>query len=132
MSTSELSEVEALLDKVLPNPMGFAERVIEQVLDRLATNVPGNDAPVMVATYESRANDADQNELLAAALGACDCWGHDPACATCLGEGSAGWIPPDRGLYEEYVAPANARIDAVKTTETEKPQNAQPLEGEPA
>jgi hypothetical protein len=130
MSTSELAAVEALLMRVLPDPMGFGKRVLDELLERLATEpltsrptvVPGYLAdlgvPVGGPTSGSTAGPvtgpaaqevADRHLLLGAALGACECWGEDPGCAICGGQGSAGWVPPDPELYEEYVAPAVRR-----------------------
>jgi hypothetical protein len=112
MSGSELSDLEALLVRVLPDPAGFGRRVMEQVMDRLATDRP-NGAPVTVAMgpdphlHETL---LDHNVLLAAALGACDCWGNDPGCRSCSGEGVPGWRLPDAQLYDEFVAPAVARM----------------------
>jgi hypothetical protein len=110
MTTSELATVEALLLQVLPDPMGFAERVLGELAERLATP-PGDGQTVVVAGSESAAQEAltDRNVLLAAALGACDCWGEDTGCPGCGGVGSAGWVPPDPELYAEYVAPAVRR-----------------------
>ncbi|GAA4581623.1 hypothetical protein GCM10023176_62440 [Micromonospora coerulea] len=110
MTTSELGAVEALLVKVLPDPMGFAERVLGELAERLAT-VPPGDGPNVVPGYESAAHEAlvDRNLLLAAALVACDCWGEHAGCPGCGGEGSTGWLPPDPELYAEYVAPAVRR-----------------------
>src|SRR5688500_15458651 len=48
----------------------------------------------------------DRNSSLAAALGACDCWGAAPHCPICEGEGSPGWMLPDRELFKVYVQPA--------------------------
>lgn len=48
--------------------------------------------------------------VLAAALGACDCWGLRDDCPTCRGKGSSGWIDPDIDLFQEYVSPAAARL----------------------
>jgi hypothetical protein len=113
MTTSELAAVEALLLKVLPDPMGFAERVFGELAERLATN-PSSNGPNVVSGYESTAHDAlvDRNMLLAAALGACECWSEDVECPSCGGEGSAGWVPPDPELYAEYVAPAVRRTSS--------------------
>ena len=36
MSTAELNAVEALLERVLPDPRGFAERVFSQLVERVA------------------------------------------------------------------------------------------------
>lgn len=112
MSTSDLADLEALLIRVLPDPMGFAERVFQEMAGRLATDRPGDEQPWVVASDQSSAHEAlvDRNLLLAAALGACDCWGQDPECPTCSGEGSAGWVQPEPRLYDEYVQPANVRM----------------------
>jgi hypothetical protein len=48
----------------------------------------------------------DRNLALAAALGACDCWGQQPDCPICDGVGGPGWLPPDRHLFAAYVYPA--------------------------
>jgi len=124
MTTSELAADQALLLKVLPDPMGFAERVLGELAERLAT-VPPGDGPNVVPGYESAAHEAlvDRNVLLAAALGACDCWGVDAGCPGCGGEGSAGWVPPDPELYAEYVAPAVRRTSPVAP-----PSDASPVE----
>jgi hypothetical protein len=113
MTTSELAAVEALLLKVLPDPMGFAERILGELAERLATT-PSGDGPNVVPSYESAAHEAlvDRSVLLAAALGACDCWGEDAGCPSCGGQGSAGWVPPDPELYAEYVAPAVRRTSS--------------------
>ncbi|MEU8365253.1 hypothetical protein AB0C27_55485 [Nonomuraea sp. NPDC048882] len=113
MTTSELAAVEALLVKALPDPMGFAERVLGELAERIAT-VPPSDGPAIVKGHESAAYQAlvDRNVLLAAALGACECWGEDAGCPGCGGEGAAGWVPPDPELYAEYVVPAVRRISS--------------------
>lgn len=55
---------------------------------------------------------AERNLALAEALGACDCWGRDPRCHICEGEGGPGWILPDRQLFATYVQPAIRAIRA--------------------
>jgi hypothetical protein len=55
---------------------------------------------------------ADAHALVAAALGACDCWGTDDGCPTCGGDGSAGWVEPDAELFRLFVGPAFARMNA--------------------
>jgi hypothetical protein len=110
MNTSELAAIEELLVKVLPDPMGFAERALGELAQRLTAPVPGGE-PNVVRGFESAAHDVlvDRNLLLAAALGACGCWGEQPACPDCGGQGAAGWMSPDPDLYTEYVAPAVLR-----------------------
>ena len=107
MSPSELQQLESLLARVLPDPRRFGNKVLEQLLDRLVAQSPAaRPGTVVQATAEAR---SDRNIVLAAALGACECWGHDPACALCGGAGSSGWTEPDEDLYTEYVRPAVQR-----------------------
>lgn len=48
---------------------------------------------------------------LAGALGACEgCWGEDPQCRNCLGDGRPGAFIPDRLLFGELVLPAVRRL----------------------
>ena len=52
----------------------------------------------------------ERNAELAAALGACECWGDEEEdCPVCYGEGAPGWVRPDRRLYARYVHPAIRR-----------------------
>jgi hypothetical protein len=46
-----------------------------------------------------------RNSMVAAALGACVCWGDRPNCPLCNGVGSPGWLPPDENLFGIYVRP---------------------------
>jgi hypothetical protein len=48
----------------------------------------------------------ERNSDLAAALGACDCWGFSVDCSVCDGAGAPGWALPDRRLFSTYVHPA--------------------------
>jgi hypothetical protein len=133
MSTSELSDLEAVLEQVLPNPQAYAERVVEQLLDRLAATAPtehtaGSPSTVIDQTLVER------NTMLAAALGACECWGEDPGCPVCAGDGGAGWALPDPALYAAYVrparrprAPTTARASARQATDLDE---VQPENGE--
>jgi hypothetical protein len=50
----------------------------------------------------------DRNSVLAAALGACDCWGQHADCPFCDGIGGPGWTVPDERLFASYVRPALA------------------------
>ncbi len=111
MSTTELGELEELLERVLPDPRGFAERVFEQLMQRLSMQVPDGAAPV-IDSYDAASYQAlvDRNMILAAAVGACDCWGFEPGCPECGGAGAAGWLKPDAGLYDEFVEPAVRRM----------------------
>jgi hypothetical protein len=50
------------------------------------------------------------NDLLAAALGACRlCWGDDPECHECGGNGIPGGAVPRQPLFAKYVLPALRR-----------------------
>lgn len=48
---------------------------------------------------------ARRNAFLAAALGACECWGEDAECRQCGGQGRAGFYEPDPAAFEAIVAP---------------------------
>lgn len=131
MSQTELQEVQALLERVLPDPSGFAERVLKQALAQWGqVDSPTATAFRVAATAEdSTSTDTftvpgaptmgespiDINILLAAALGACECWGLQADCVLCQGRGSAGWIQPEPELFDQLVRPAIARLPAIRT-----------------
>ncbi|HEY3002746.1 MAG TPA: hypothetical protein VGJ44_10395, partial [Kribbellaceae bacterium] len=104
------------LRRVLPDPMGFVERVVGELAGRLSTPQPtGGPAVIATVDAESLAVDealADHWLLLAGALGACACWGRDPGCPSCAGKGGPGWEGPDPALYAEFVVPAVRRMRA--------------------
>jgi hypothetical protein len=127
MSATELEEVQALLERVLPDPRGFAGRLLQQAVTQYGQFVP----PAATAYYAATAEDVmpgddvivaekwtaeeappDINILLAAALGACECWGLLAGCVLCQGYGSAGWTDPDPGLFQEFVRPAIDKLPA--------------------
>jgi hypothetical protein len=105
MSTPELVQLESLLEQVLPDPRAYAERVMRQMMARMAPGGPGEQADD--DAYQAL---VDRNLLLAAAVGACECWAEDPGCPNCGGAGSAGWTDPDPQLFIEYVQPALTRM----------------------
>jgi hypothetical protein len=107
MSGNELGQLESLLVRALPDPRGFADRVLGQLLERVSGGSP-LDRPVTVVDT-APADAGDLVVLLSAALGACECWGHDPTCGVCRGQGVPGWADPDEDLYAEYVRPAVQR-----------------------
>jgi hypothetical protein len=136
MAVTELEEVQALLERVLPDPSGFAQRLLLQLMAQFGqsaepgasgfdsgarafyTTATGNDAPAgnIVVTPEPPAGDeasSSTNLLLAAALGACECWGLRADCSVCRGEGSAGWTEPVPELFYEFVGPAIAKLPDV-------------------
>ncbi len=55
--------------------------------------------------------------LLARALGACDCWGEDPACEHCAGRGRAGAYACNPELFALFVLPA------VRASEMQRPHS---------
>ncbi len=51
-----------------------------------------------------------RNDTLAAALGACYlCFGEDPACPECHGNGEPGSLIPDAAAFRQYIVPALRR-----------------------
>lgn len=52
----------------------------------------------------------ERNATLAAALGACDCFGESTVCETCHGGGFPGWSVPDEELFSDWVRPALAAL----------------------
>lgn len=124
MSATELQEVQALLERVLPDPAGFAQRLALQVMTQWGQSAePGAvytaataediTASATATTPDQRAANettVDTNILLAAALGACECWGLRAECGMCRGQGSSGWIQPEPDLFEEFVGPAITRL----------------------
>jgi hypothetical protein len=57
---------------------------------------------------------AARDAVLAAALGACECWGMCAECPSCGGDGTPGWALPDEQLYASYVNPAVSAITKVR------------------
>lgn len=62
------------------------------------------------------------NDTLAAALGACAvCWGGNPNCEACEGEGHAGAYDPQPRMFNELVVPAVQRARSLKRTRQKRP-----------
>ena len=118
MAVTELEAVQGLLDRVLPDPSGFAQRLLLQLMAQFGQSAePGASAfnssarafytaatdedvtaPDIVITPEQPTADealTGTNLLLAGALGACECWGLRADCEVCRGYGSAGWTEPN-------------------------------------
>jgi hypothetical protein len=125
MSATELDEVQALLEHVLPDPAGYAQRLALQVMTQWGQSAgsPAGASHPSAAAPDIMRGDiiippdppdpepaVDINLLLAAALGACECWGLSSDCVSCRGYGSVGWTTPDPELFEEFVQPALARL----------------------
>lgn len=123
MAATELDEIQALLERVRPDPTGFAQRLLVQVMARFG-DVPEPDptiyyaenddpaitVPVEPVFYPGPEVEVDTNMVLAAALGACRCWGLRADCQVCAGRGCTGWATPDRELFDELIQPAVARM----------------------
>jgi hypothetical protein len=121
MSGTELRQVQALIERVIPDPGGFAGRLLQQAILEYGQHAGATAAAFSTATAEGAGpaetvvagdwRDAAEmpaaiGGLLAAALGACECWGLRADCGLCLGRGSPGWTQPDPGLFDAFVRPA--------------------------
>lgn len=146
MSVTELEEVQALLDRVLPDPRGFAGRLLQQAMTEYGQFAPPAAAAYYAATsaedavpgegvivadeWEGDQASADINLLLAVALGACECWGQSARCDLCQGRGSVGWTEPDPDLFDEYVRPAVDRLQGGPAGAEKDRENHQAVQGE--
>lgn len=65
----------------------------------------------------------ERNAELAAACGACVCWG-DARCATCGGEGRAGWRAPEAEPFALYIEPALRRLGLLIDAPQDQPTAA--------
>lgn len=111
MTATELDDLELLLERLLPDPTGFMDRVLQQLVDRVADTTPHGPTTIIPRfDIELHERLSDHNLILATALGACECWGVDRGCPHCGGDGVSGWTTPDRSLFAEYVTPAIIRI----------------------
>jgi hypothetical protein len=149
MAVTELEEVQALLVRVLPDPSGFAQRLLLQLMGQFGqsaepgagafnssarafyTAATGEDvtAPDIVITPEQPGADealTSTHLLLAAALGACECWGLQADCDVCRGYGSAGWTEPVPELFYEFVGPAIAKLPDIPADELGEPASEEP------
>jgi hypothetical protein len=126
MSATELEEVQALIERVLPDPRGFAGRLLQQAVAQYgqfaepaatdfyaaatAEDVIAGESVIVADQWAADQPPVDISMLLAAALGACECWGLQADCDLCRGRGSAGWIEPEPELFDEFVRPAIERL----------------------
>jgi hypothetical protein len=136
MDATELDAVQALLERILPDPSGFAQRLLLQLMAQFgqsaepgasafgssasafytaATHHDATASNIVITPEESAADEAQPGTslLLAAALGACECWGLRADCDVCQGQGSAGWTEPVPELFDEFVGPAAAKLTDV-------------------
>jgi hypothetical protein len=96
-------------------PEDQVARAITTWLTQMFRNAPEEEPSLSVLDWDEL---LDRNSALAAAVGACDCWGEDPHCAFCDGEGVPGWAPPDEEFFGTYVSPALAAMSTSTTTTT--------------
>lgn len=145
-------------DGVASDPLALVERAIERVVsrlipadalaesgdmpadellatalgDRLAQMIADEDeqlepeaAPESLTHFQQL---LDRNTTVAAALGACDCWGRHPDCPFCAGAGKPGWALPDERLFAAYVQPA---VDALRPRRPAPRPETQTTNGQP-
>ena len=129
MSGTELKDVQALLQRAMSEPRAFAGRLLQQaiaqygqlaepaatafytaVAEDFTADFTASETVIVPDEWPASTTRLDTNGLLAAALGACECWGLRAECHRCHGRGSAGWIQPDPELFEEFVRPAISRL----------------------
>ena len=84
----------------------------------MAEDVTASETVIVPDEWPADETPLDTNVLLAAALGACECWGLRGACGTVPRPGSAGWIQPDPELFEEFVRPAISRLSVIRPAVT--------------
>jgi len=71
----------------------------------------------------------ESNRIIAAALGACDCWGADEGCPRCRGAGAPGYLIPVEEAFVSLIVPLlEARRDIIapylesRTPEANRPE----------
>jgi hypothetical protein len=140
MSRTELEDIQALLERVLSEPRAFAGRLVQQAITEygpftepattafytaVAEDLTASETVIVPDEWSADETPLDTNALLAAALGACECWGLREACHMCQGRGSAGWAQPDPELFEEFVRPAISRLSATPARGHHDPAKAE-------
>ena len=141
--------VDQVVNQLMPDDVraGAGDTSADELLatalgNSLARMIAGDDGPP--ETDEPEAGDGggpwltdyhellDRNSTLAAALGACDCWGSDRDCPVCAGAGTPGWALPDERLFAVYVRPAVDAAQPPRATgrpKTHSTNNGQPTTG---
>jgi hypothetical protein len=111
--------------------IALGNRLAQMLLEGNGSTVrewsPAGDEPEVSTPYDEL---LDRDAALAAALGACDCWGEDADCPICRGLGAPGWELPDRRLFATYVRPAlraltrdGAHVGARRETKHERKES---------
>lgn len=61
--------------------------------------------------FEELSELTHRNDMFASMFGACGrCWGEDPDCAECQGQGFSGTYEPDKELLKRFATPALRRL----------------------
>ena len=151
MSHAEVPHLDDLLQSVAADPAGLINGMLARVAGQLmpeATAANDNDAQpsdliasalgdwlarTITSGNGGQETDSewlshyrellDRNSALAAALGACECWGQDRSCPVCNGAGIPGWVLPDEGLFAAYVQPAASARAPVRMPRTRTRQS---------
>jgi len=79
----------------------------------------GYDGEVGFGPHPDFERAIERNNSLAAAVGACVCWGQHVDCTICEGRGRPGWTLPDKRLFAQYVRPAIETIREQKRAANE-------------
>jgi hypothetical protein len=109
-------EVLARLSETRPE-LALFRQLLEQ-REAAATAEPDEDDWDLIEDDDAARGDVVEAlrsvlDMLARALGACSaCWGRDPSCAECTGQGVPGFMSPHPDLFRELVLPAARRWQA--------------------
>lgn len=72
---------------------------------------PQTAPPSDKVLHQAYSAQTEHMAMIACALGACpECWGLDPDCTQCVGEGRPGAFLPDERCFERFVLPVIQRI----------------------
>ena len=107
-----------------------AEQTIDVEPVRISHGKPEKERMVRKIRALARKLDAQREigDTLAAALGACYlCWGEDPDCGLCQGEGAPSWKDPDPDLFRLYVLPAVKRYRQNRGSNLARQTGAAPI-----
>ena len=122
-SLSRLGITDPLVQKLIT----MMEAQNEQQATSAPDDLPGHQAGRSSVKALKRENELlrrsnecllEQSRMMAAAIGACpECWGEDPACPGCEGDGKPGSFQPHRGCFEVFVLPV---VDALREDARER------------